>query len=152
MHALRWGAIASGDVAALEAAVEHVADSRLAGAGLHQGVCNRDVGAGAISRAQVEPGQAPLKQPGNLRADAVRVPQKHMAMQGLQALQLGGQGLVVGLPIGIAPAQALGRIGLGAGLVQRVAIEKPGRAQLGVGRARVHGRVIRRAVQIDHVA
>ena len=152
MHTLRRCAVAAGDVAALEAAVEHVADRRLTGADLYHCSGNRCIGAAAIGRAKVQVWQTPLKQPGDLRTDAVRVPQQHMAVQSLQALQLGGQGLVVGLPIGFAPAQALDRVWLCACPVQGVAGEKPGRAQLGVGCARVHGRVIRRAVQIDHVA
>ena len=82
----------------------------------------------------------------------MRVPQKRIAVEGLDARKLGLQCVVVGLPIQRTPLHALLDIRRCAALVQRFARKKAGGAELGVGRAGVHGRVVGRAVQVNHVA
>ena len=82
----------------------------------------------------------------------MRLPQQHLAVLGAQAGQFVSQGLVVGLPVGVHPAGHLGVVGLGVGVVERLAMEGLGGTQAGGGLARVEAFAAGGAVQVDHVA
>ena len=128
-----------------------MAEIGLAGQHLHQRAAQRSAATAAGGGAQVQVGQAAVKQPGQLRADAVAVPQQGLAVAGLEPRQLVRQGRVVGLPVVVQALRHLGRIGRLAGQVERLTGEEAGRAQLGVVGAGVHRRVLGRAVQVDHI-
>jgi hypothetical protein len=146
-------AVLARDVAALEAAVEHrgVARGRLADA--QQRLGQRRVAADAVAGAQVQVGQLAFEEARQHRADGVRVPQRHGAVHGLHALELGLQLAVVRLPDGVT---ALGdflvarHVG-GVGIHRRV-VEGVDRTQAGDALAGVQAGAVRRTVQVDHVA
>jgi hypothetical protein len=106
VHAPAGRAVVARDVAALEAAVEHMAE--LASAANTASACALRPGAQLRppARAQVQVRQRAFEQPGQLALDAVPVEQHRMAVRGPQARQLGGQRVVVGLPVGLAPRAA----------------------------------------------
>ncbi|KAG0919241.1 hypothetical protein G6F32_016261 [Rhizopus arrhizus] len=65
----------------------------------------------------------------------MRFPQQHRTVLGLDAIQLFAQLGVIGLPIGLQAVRALGVRQHGVVLVERVAAERLGRAQAGLGLA-----------------
>ncbi|KAG0750671.1 hypothetical protein G6F24_015057 [Rhizopus arrhizus] len=82
----------------------------------------------------------------------MRFPQQHRTVRGREAIQLFAQLGVIGLPIGLQAVRALGVRQHGVVLVERVAAERLGRAQAGLGLAGVQAFVIGRAVQVHHIA
>mmetsp|Transcript_6416 Transcript_6416/g.26285 ORF Transcript_6416/g.26285 Transcript_6416/m.26285 type:complete len:340 (+) Transcript_6416:972-1991(+) len=153
MNATGRLAVMPRDVAALEAAVDDMAVALLAGQHLPEAFGDGRRAGGAIGRAQVEGRQGAFEQPGQFGADAVAVEQQCAAVLGAQPLKLGGQGLVVRPPAGLAARGDLGGIRLGAVAVQGLAGEEMRGHQAGAaGRAGVEGPVVRRAVQVDDIA
>jgi hypothetical protein len=138
-------------VAALEAAVQHVAVGGLRGKDGDDGGRQRRIAGGAIGGAQVQVGQPPFEQPGQFAPDAVAVEQHDMAVFGLHARQLGGQRVVVGLPPAHHALLHLGRRRCLAVAVDRLAGKRARRAQLGVVAAGIHGLVVAGPVEVDHI-
>ena len=86
----------AGDIAAFEAAVGDMCESSDLPSG---SIGNNRCRCCTAGRANVQVWQLSIKQPGDFRANAVRVPQQRKTMNGLDAGKLGGQRIVVRLPI-----------------------------------------------------
>ena len=144
-------AVMAGDVAALESAVDCSGDVRRCLASVCNRVGNRRMRAQAAGGTDIEVRQRAFKEPRDLRANTVRVPQQRKTMPGLDAFQLCSQRSVVRLPVVFPASGPLFRRGRMARPVERFATEKMRWAQLGVGRTGVHGRVVGWAVQVNHI-
>ncbi len=152
MNALRGLTVVAGDVAALETAVDHLSKSGLPRKHLGQHRTQLRRATGPVGGAQIEVGQSAFKQPRQRGLDAVTVPQQGIAVQRMQALQLGVERGVVGAPVVRQPLRNLGCVWLLPRLVDRLAGEGVGRAKLGVVHAGIHGRVFRWTVEVDDIA
>ncbi|KAG1441850.1 hypothetical protein G6F57_018594 [Rhizopus arrhizus] len=145
-------AVVARDVAALEAAVD---GPGVVAAAVQLFLDRRqDVrcAGGAVGGPDVQVGQLALEQARQHAGDGMRFPQQHRTVLGLDAIQLFAQLGVIGLPIGLQAVRALGVRQHGVVLVERVAAERLGRAQAGLGLAGVQAFVIGRAVQVHHIA
>lgn len=74
VDAVAWLAVMTGDVAALEAPVQHMAVIHRLGANALQLLCQSRIATGAIERTEVEVRQLALEQVRDLGADRVGVP------------------------------------------------------------------------------
>src|SRR5512138_1716414 len=91
--------VVAGDVAALEAAVDHVRVVRLPVEHARQRGAKARRAARAAGGAEVEVRQLALEKPRQLRLDAVAVEQHRVAMLRADALELDAQRIVVRPPI-----------------------------------------------------
>jgi hypothetical protein len=139
-------------VPALEAAVDHLRVVGLAVEHRGERIAQRGRAARAAGGAEVQVRQLALEQPRQPALDAVAVEQHDVAMRRAHALQFVPQRIVVRAPVGLDPLLHLGVAGCLAVPVQRLSREETRRAQLGVVRARVHRRVVARAIEVDDVA
>src|SRR3990172_4693206 len=111
--------VATSDVAANEAAVEHRAVTWRVASDLEQPLADAGAAGLPVHRAEIQIGQSPLEEARQHRCDRMRIPQQCMAVGRAQAFEFGGQLVVIRFPIPLHAPCDLFAAGLRARRVER---------------------------------
>ncbi|MNH19667.1 hypothetical protein D3C79_794110 [compost metagenome] len=141
-------AIVTGDMPALEAAIEHMTVLPGLSADTLQALSQLRIATGAIEGAEVEVRQLAFEQMRNVRADRVRIPQQCVAKLLAQARQLTTDRVVIRAPDALQVLRPLFCRRLLASLEQRLALEQGCRVQT-CGSTGIQRLVIIWTVQVD---
>ena len=152
VHPLARPSVVPGDVAALEALVEHRGIAVGRRQDVHEPAGKVRAGAGTVGGSKIEVVKLTLEQAWDRRLDRMRVEQDGDTEPFLQRGQLCVELTMIGMPVCPQPAADFDRIWFTAVAVQRGEVESAGRTEFGIVTAAIKCVSLGVPVEVDDIA